>query len=254
MSKLYNAARSKFPIALNADASVIADEHGVDVRFGGDVERFDQVVLALQANDALRCVKDGLSPETRRFLTSFTYHANEIVAHTYYGVLPPYVKAWRTYNIVIPRNPAAAHPYTMTYVMNRHQNDARCATGGDLGTPQFFVTVNPPVPIPDSHVLAQPDGAPARTVFEDNNYDLTAIKAQETRANLQGINNLYLTGGYTSGAGLHEECWTDGMELAAQIKRDHMAGPARERRNTSGFAHRGAREAATAGGASPRWL
>jgi predicted NAD/FAD-binding protein len=131
----------------------------------------------------------------------------------------PYAKAWRTYNILIRRNPAGSHPYTITYVINRHQNDARSSKNGALGTPHFFVTVNPPFPIPDSHVLRQPDGTPAKTIFHHIAHDLDAIKAQERRDNLQGTNNVYITGGYARGAGLHEECWADVMEVAAQIKR-----------------------------------
>ena len=60
-----------------------------------------------------------------------------------------------------------------------------------------------------------------------NAHDLDAIKAQERRDDLQGTNNVYITGGYARGAGLHEECWADGMEIAAQIKRvqEHDINP-----------------------------
>ena len=81
------------------------------------------------------------------------------------------------------------------------------------------MTVNPPFPIPDSHVLRQPDGTPAKTVYQHSAHDLDAIKAQERRDELQGTNNVYMTGGYACGAGLHEECWADGMAIAAHIKR-----------------------------------
>ena len=219
MKKLYDAARAKFPIVLNADTTVHAGEDGVTVVARGDMERFDKVVLAQQADDALRCMKAGLTPEVTQFLTSFKYRDEEIVAHTYYGVLAPCVDVWRTYNILVRKNAAGPHRYTITYVVNRHQNDGYKIRQGALSAPQFFVTVNAPVPIPDSHVLRQPDGTHARTVFKDIAFDLDALEAQALRAGLQGINNVYLTGGYTQGAGLHEECWTDGMELAAHIKR-----------------------------------
>ena len=222
MAKLYDAAKAKFPIVLNAEASVRAGTEGAIVHARGESERFDKVVLALQAHDALRCVKSGLTPKVTQFFSSFKYRTDEVVAHTHYGVLSPYVKAWRTYNILIRRNPAGSHPYTITYLVNRHQNDGNSSQNGASGTPHFFVTVNPPVPIPDSHVLRQPDGTHARAVFHHVAYDLDALKAQERRDGLQGMNNVYITGGYTRGAGLHEECWTDGMELAAHIKRVHQ--------------------------------
>ena len=112
------------------------------------------------------------------------------------------------------------------------------------------MTVNPPVPvpIPDSHVLRQPDGTPARTIFQHTAYNLDAVKAQERRNDLQGINNVYLTGGYSRGAGLHEECWTDGMELATHIKRVQEHDPAYEDLSQSEYYPlRGARETVAAG-------
>ena len=89
ITKLYNAAKAKFRIVLNAEASVRADAKGVTVCAQGKIERFDKVVLAQQAQDALRCMKAGLTPELAHFLSSFKYRADEVVAHTYYGVLPP---------------------------------------------------------------------------------------------------------------------------------------------------------------------
>ena len=228
IEKLYEASKAKFPILLNAEASVRASPTAVDVYAGGEVERFDKVVLALQAIDATRCVRAGLTPDVERFLASFKYRTSEVVAHTYFGALPPYVRAWRTYNILIRKNAAGPHPYTITYVVNRHQNDFLNPQYDVLGTASFFVTVNPPVPIPDCHILRQPDGAPAITVLEKMVYDMEAIRAQERRHDLQGVNNVYLAGGYARGTGLHEECWTDGMEVAALIHRVHEAARTRD--------------------------
>ena len=226
MTNLYNAAKAKFPVVLNAEASIHADTAGVTVDALGHVERFDAAVVALQAKDALLCMKAGLTEEVSRFLGSFKYRSDEAVAHTFYGVLPPDVKAWRTYNILIRRNPNGAYRYTMTYLVNRHQNEGAGSGNGAVATPHFFVTLNPQVPIPESHVLKQPDGTPARTEFQHLSYDLDALKAQERRDDIQGINNVYVAGGYARGAGLHEECWADGMELARQIKREREAAGA----------------------------
>ena len=73
MTKLYNSARTKFQIVLNAEASVYADTGGVTVNAQGTFERFDKAVLALHANDALRCMKTGLTSDVSRFLGSFKY-------------------------------------------------------------------------------------------------------------------------------------------------------------------------------------
>ena len=226
MSKLYAAAIAKFPIVLNADASIRAGANGVTVYTKGHIERFDKVVLTQQAWDALRCIKDGLTEELAGFLGSFDYCDDPVVVHNYYGVLPPQISAWRTYNILIPSKPATSGPYVITYAVNRHQNDASNPRYQRFGTPHFFATVNPPVPIPEAQVLKQPDGSPAKALFRHAVYNLKAVRAQERRSDLQGVNNIYVTGGYARGVGLHEECWIDGMELAAQIHEQLASSPA----------------------------
>ena len=220
-TKLYDAAKRKFRIVLNAEASLHAGPEGIDVHTSDRVERFDVAVLALQAYEARRCFKAGLIAEVSKFLDSFDYHDDHIAVHTYHGVLPPYVNAWRTYNILIRRNAGSSLPYSITYMVNRHQNDSQNPRYNGFRTPNFFVTVNPPVPIPETHVLRRTDGPPAYAMFRDIAYNLNAVKAQERLKDLQGINNVYFTGGYTDGAGLHEECWVNGMELATQINDRH---------------------------------
>lgn len=226
MAKLYVAAKAKFPVVLNADASIRAGASGVTVYTKGHIERFDKVVLTQQAWDALRCIKDGLTEELASFLGSFDYCDDEVVVHNYHGVLPPQISAWRTYNIVIPTEPTTSGPYVITYAVNRHQNDASNPRYLRFGTPHFFATVNPPVPIPEAQVLKQPDGTPAKALFRHAVYNLKAVRAQERRSDLQGVNNIYVTGGYARGVGLHEECWIDGMELAAQIHQQLASSPA----------------------------
>ena len=219
MAKLHSAAQQRFPVALNAEASVHAGPDGVVVQTFDRSERFDKVVLAQQAEDALRSFRAGLTTEVARFLDSFEYYDDEVVVHNYFGALPPDVGTWRTYNILIRRNASGIRPYTITYVANRHQNDAQNPRYGRSGTPLFFVTLNPAVPIPDAHILRRSDGTPAKAVFRDIAHTVSTVKAQERRQGLQGINNVFLTGGYACGAGLHEECWTDGMRLAEYIYR-----------------------------------
>ena len=82
------------------------------------------------------------------------------------------------------------------------------------------------MPIPEAQVLKQPDGTPARALFRHAVYNLKAVRAQERRSDLQGVNNIYVTGGYARGVGLHEECWIDGIELAAQMYEQLASSPA----------------------------
>ena len=66
-----------------------------------------------------------------------------------------------------------------------------------------FTPVNPSVPIPEAQVLKQPGGPPAKSLFWHAFYNLKTVRAQERRSDLQGINNIYVTGGYARGVGLH---------------------------------------------------
>jgi hypothetical protein len=49
--------------------------------------------------------------------------------------------------------------------------------------------------------------------------DMAATRAQDDLVTLMmaGINNVYFTGGYTTGAGLHEECWISGTQVVQHV-------------------------------------
>ena len=88
---------------------------------------------------------------------------------------------------------------------NRHQNDSQNRDYNIYGGPQFFVTVNPPVRIPSQYVLKDASGLPAIANLRHNVLDFDCLAAQETMQQLQGYDNLYFAGGWTRGAGLHED-------------------------------------------------
>lgn len=196
---------------------------------------FDVVVIATHADDALQCFEHGgPDPEIGRILAKVKYLNGLSVAHTYTGILPPDRNAWKTYNILIHQPPETSlKPYTITYVCNRHQNDGLVneATPAEsnsnydhFGGPEFFITVNSPLPIPDRHVLKDSGtGKPAVANLRHNVLNFACLDAQEEIKKFQGvnngvINNLYFAGGWTIGAGLHEECWCQGEKIAQMIK------------------------------------
>ena len=81
------------------------------------------MVMTCHADDAMRAIKQGMSQGLINVLDKVRYTNSIAVAHTFAGVLAPDRNAWRTYNVLI-REGQAIHPYSMTYVMNRHRNDA----------------------------------------------------------------------------------------------------------------------------------
>ena len=48
-------------------------------------------------------------------------------------------------------------------------------------------------------------------------FDFDCLSAQTEIQSYQGQGNLYFAGGWTIGAGLHEECWHQGEIIAGQI-------------------------------------
>jgi uncharacterized protein len=179
----------------------------------------DKVVIATHADDALKLFLTGASPDVVECLSAISYMDGLSVAHTFAGVLSPDRNAWKTYNILIHQPPETGlKPYTISYVCNRHQNDAKNRKYNFYGGPEFFVTVNPPVRIPSQYVLKDAktqDQAIAN--LRHNVLDLECLAAQEKMQALQGQNDLYFAGGWTLGAGLHEECWEQGQQIAKFI-------------------------------------
>ncbi len=117
-----------------------------------------------------------------------------------------------------------------------------------FGLPQFFVSLNPATPVPDKYVLRvirQPGHTPggyakhfsedeqrlpgwhaidkeddrATAWFKHNVLDFNCLDAQEKLDSAQGgaHGNLYFTGGWCKGAGLHEECWLMGEHVAKRV-------------------------------------
>ncbi len=207
------------PMVTGFQASVSRNGAGWTVKDakGAKTADVDIVVLATHANDGLRLMHD-LPPQVANILAQITYETAVSVAHVDNRLLPVDQNAWCTYNIVIHEpGSVAMHPYVINYVANRHQNDAANPEYDKFGLPQFFVSVNPHLPIPADMMLKDTAGNPAMAYLHHNVFDFACMQAQAAIVPLQGQNNLYFAGGWTHGSGLHEECWTQGIDIASQI-------------------------------------
>lgn len=111
---------------------ILRDELGVRVRTDAGEERFDEVVLACHADQALALLEDP-TPMEQRLLGAFPYQENVAVLHTDTRVLPRRRLAWAAWNYQIPAAPSAS--VMVTYNMNILQR---------LDTPTVFcVSLNP---------------------------------------------------------------------------------------------------------------
>ncbi len=186
-----------------AVAALVAEADGVTVvEAGGHRARFDQVIVATHADEALAMIA-APSPAERAVLGAFRYAENHAVLHRDSRLMPRRRGVWSSWNYLSAAG-SEGSAVTLTYWMNRLQNI-------DPAKP-LFVSLNPHVP---------PD--PAKTFFACSYhhpmFDRPALEAQGRLAGLQGRRGLWFGGAYC-GNGFHE----DGLAAGQAIARAILAG------------------------------
>ncbi len=177
----------------------------VDVRDSeGHWQRFDRVVMACHADQALGLLDDADTRE-REILGRFAYSTNEVWLHGDASLMPHRQKVWSSWNYVAnsaaPKADGEQSNVSVTYWMNRLQNLP--------GAQQLFVSVNPDR-APD------PATVHCRHTFEHPMFDAAAIRAQRELARIQGLQGTYFCGSYC-GYGFHEDALAAGLDVAEQM-------------------------------------
>ena len=176
------------------------DTQGVQVRDAlGQWDRFDKVVLACHADQALALLADATERE-RGLLSRFAYSTNTVWLHSDASLMPRRREVWSSWNYVAEGRGRDGKP-GVTYWMNRLQNLPE--------TPALFVSVNPG---------RQPDASKAHAcfTFEHPMYDSAAIRAQRDLHEIQGMRDTYFCGSYC-GYGFHEDALSAGLDVAEQL-------------------------------------
>lgn len=165
----------------------------------GVAERYDRVVVATHADQALRMLANPTSSE-RQVLGSFRYSQNRTVLHGDDGFMPNRKAAWSSWN---HRGVTGVDAdASITYWMNKLHAMPE-------GADPLFVTLNPP-------------RGPVRTgVHLEQNYehpmfDGAAIAAQPCLPKLQGEGGIWYCGAYF-GSGFHEDGLQSGLAAAEAI-------------------------------------
>ena len=161
------------------------------------IERYDHVVIAAHADEALHLLADP-SPEECALLGAFRYAKNEAVLHTDPALMPKRRMSWASWNYV-GDNPEGG--CIVSYWMNKLQRiDSR---------EQIFLTLNP-------RTLPRPETILYRTEYDHPVFDAAAIRAQERLWSLQGLRNTWFCGAHF-GAGFHEDGLQAGLAVAEQL-------------------------------------
>jgi predicted NAD/FAD-binding protein len=178
---------------------------------------FDAVISAVHADVVQDVVQAGLPTRLPSLLNEFSYSESTAFVHDDISILPVDQRAWCTYNLTIyhDNRVGETRPYSITYLERKHHGK------DENGAP--FVTLMPrSMAVPD-HVydmlnLPADDKIKAVVQFRHNRLSMASFIAQKNLRELQGENNLYLTGGWTIGVGLHEEILAMSREVALRIR------------------------------------
>ncbi|MGO4736824.1 NAD(P)/FAD-dependent oxidoreductase [Bosea sp. 2KB_26] len=172
-----------------------------DVMLSGDgwSERFDQVVFATHADQALAMLSDPSDTEAAS-LGAFRYSRNRTVLHSDANLMPKRRRAWASWNHLGDRS-RPEETCTVTYWMNRLQ-----------GLPDdhpVFVTLNPPDTLDAGSILHE-------ETYEHPLFDAAALAAQTRLWALQGQRRSWFCGAYF-GAGFHEDGLQAGLAVAESL-------------------------------------
>ena len=194
-----DAIVSRFPGTVHTGTPIRAvrrDEGAVFVRLDRGEQRFDRVVLACHADDALGLLSDP-SLEEKTVLGAIRFQPNRATLHTDISVLPPTRRAWAAWNY--ERNDVNQRSARVTYDLTRLQRLR--------GRNRYLVSLNMEDRIDASTVLATFDYA--HPVF-----DREAIEAQRRFDDIDGEMGTHFAGAWW-GHGFHE----DGVVSALRVCR-----------------------------------
>ncbi|GAA6175621.1 NAD(P)/FAD-dependent oxidoreductase [Sulfitobacter pacificus] len=190
-------------IRLNAAVQgVRRSDAGVEVKtWGGEWERFDEVVFATHSDDSLAMLTDADGAE-QKALGAVKYQPNDVVLHADASIMPKRRKTWASWVYTEDRK-AQSDRIDLTYWMNSLQpipeNDPH------------FVTLNTKRAIREELIYDQ-------VTLRHPVYDLGALAAQKEVAAFNGTRGTWFCGAWM-GHGFHEDGLKSAMTVVEAIER-----------------------------------
>lgn len=185
--------RSKTPIA-----SIRRLPDSVEIQTeSGEINTFDEVVMAVHSPTALRLLKDS-SREEQEILGAIRYQPADVVLHSDTRMMPRCCRAWASWNFNLPRGGLRPGRPNVTYWMNELQS---------LRAPvDFCVSLNRSEEIDPSKIIG-------RYTYEHPVYSFDAFRAQSRYAEIGGVRRTHFCGAYW-GFGFHEDAVSSALRVA----------------------------------------
>jgi predicted NAD/FAD-binding protein len=169
----------------------------------GQKWQFDQVVLAIHADQALQLLVEPRTEEIE-LLRHFRFERNRAVLHSDIGLMPKRKAVWSCWNYM-GNNKDTGHSLSVSYHMNQLQQ---------LNTEQpLIVTLNP-------FIEPNNDMVHASYLYEHPVFDCNTIKAQRRLWQLQGKHRIWFCGAWC-GYGFHEDGLQAGLTVAEALGQMH---------------------------------
>ncbi|MFL2876456.1 MAG: NAD(P)/FAD-dependent oxidoreductase [Pontiellaceae bacterium] len=167
---------------------------GIEIQRIGNIEFFDQVVIATHADQALRMLADPDQLE-QNTLGAWRYARSKTYLHTDASVMPPLRQVWSSWNF----QRINGNRTTLTYHMNRLQN---LPTQND-----YFVSLELP------HV---PNQVHYEIDYEHPMFTQATILKRPQLQAANGQRRTWFAGAYL-GNGFHEDAVRSGIEVAEKL-------------------------------------
>lgn len=164
----------------------------------GQIEEFDEVVIACHSDQALALLADPSSEESA-ILSAMPYSENSVVLHTDINLLPKRKKAWASWNYQLSAD--RDKPASVTYNMNILQ--------GLKTEHTFCVTLNQRESIATDKILRE-------FTYHHPIFSLESIAAQQQRKQICGQHHTHYAGAYWH-SGFHEDGVRSGVEVAQRF-------------------------------------